>query len=91
MDKRNVSIVLCLALLLTVLPLGVGQVCAQPDAAVEKIDSAARTDSLRERANRVQERRNQRAAYEKWKNSKARNKAALTKAAPLKDGKGAAK
>jgi len=95
---RQIFIVTMLfAMVLVALPWGSGQVWAQPDAAVEKND-AARADRLRERAERVQKRMKERAAYEKWKNAKARDKAvraraarakaAPVKAAPVKDGKG---
>ena len=95
MVKRKFIIMQCLLLAIAVLPWGDGQSRAQTDATAEKIDAASK-DRLREKAERVQERMKERAAYEKWKNSKARDnaaraKAAPVKAAPVKDGKGDAK
>jgi len=83
MNMRASLITVFLALVLAVLTCGVDQSRAQSGKAAETI-SGTMADSLRQRAERVQERRKGRITQAQREAAAARAKAARAKSAPVK-------
>ena len=83
MNMRASLITVFLALVLVVLAGGVDQSRAQSGTAVETI-SGSMADSLRQRAERVQERRKGRITQAQREAAAARAKAARAKSVPVK-------